>query len=203
MSGPKRTTEAAAGAALGLDRKVLTTGQIARACGVAARTVTKWFDAGRFPGGFRIPGSRDRRVPREGVLAFLAAHGMPVPDSLGPPVAMLVGCSGLADQLAPLLGPGWGVEAAEGAFDAAGVCARTSGRLKVAVLDAQGQGRPEALNLARHLAQLEPAPRVILLAPEDGGLTLEGAGEGVAAVVQHPVDPLALAALMAPTEDEG
>ena len=57
-------------------RAVLTTGQVAEICHVAPRTVSKWFDAGRL-GGYRIPGSRDRRIPVEQLLAFMQAHGIP------------------------------------------------------------------------------------------------------------------------------
>jgi len=57
-------------------RTVLTTGQVAEICHVAPRTVSKWFDAGHL-GGYRIPGSRDRRIPAEQLLAFMQAHGMP------------------------------------------------------------------------------------------------------------------------------
>ena len=57
-------------------RAVLTTGQVAEICHVAPRTVSKWFDAGRL-GGYRIPGSRDRRIPVEQLLAFMHAHGIP------------------------------------------------------------------------------------------------------------------------------
>jgi excisionase family DNA binding protein len=44
--------------------KVFTTGQVAKICKVAPRTVSKWFDSGRLKG-YRIPGSQDRRIPRE------------------------------------------------------------------------------------------------------------------------------------------
>ncbi len=57
-------------------RTVLTTGQVAEICHVAPRTVSKWFDTGQL-GGYRIPGSRDRRIPTEQLLAFMQAHGMP------------------------------------------------------------------------------------------------------------------------------
>ncbi len=57
--------------------KVLTTGQIARICNVAPRTVSKWFDMGQLRG-YRIPGSRDRRVPLDQLLRFLKAHNMPL-----------------------------------------------------------------------------------------------------------------------------
>lgn len=59
--------------------KVFTTGEVARICKVAPRTICKWFDSGRLKG-YRIPGSQDRRIPREYLLKFLAEHGMPCED---------------------------------------------------------------------------------------------------------------------------
>ena len=59
--------------------KVFTTGQVAKICKVAPRTVSKWFDSGRLKG-YRIPGSQDRRIPREYLIKFLKEHGMPLGD---------------------------------------------------------------------------------------------------------------------------
>ena len=42
-------------------KDVLTTGEVAKLCNVAPRTVSKWFDSGSLKG-YRIPGSRDRRM---------------------------------------------------------------------------------------------------------------------------------------------
>lgn len=58
-------------------RKVFTTGQVAKICKVAPRTVSKWFDSGRLVG-YRIPGSQDRRIPREHLIRFLKEHQMPL-----------------------------------------------------------------------------------------------------------------------------
>ena len=58
-------------------KTVLTTGEVARICHVAPRTVSKWFDSGRLRG-YRIPGSRDRRIPMENLLAFMRTHGIPL-----------------------------------------------------------------------------------------------------------------------------
>src|SRR5215467_7592960 len=58
-------------------KKVFTTGQVAKICKVAPRTVSKWFDSGRLRG-YRIPGSQDRRIPREHLIKFLKEHGMPL-----------------------------------------------------------------------------------------------------------------------------
>jgi len=60
-------------------KKVFTTGQVAKICKVAPRTVSKWFDSGRLKG-YRIPGSQDRRIPREHLIRFLKDHHMPLGD---------------------------------------------------------------------------------------------------------------------------
>lgn len=62
-----------------MDRKkdVLTTGQVAKICSVAPRTVSKWFDSGQLRG-YRIPGSKDRRIPMDQLVRFMQAHGMPL-----------------------------------------------------------------------------------------------------------------------------
>jgi len=60
-------------------KDVLTTGEVARICKVAPRTVSKWFDTGQLRG-YRIPGSKDRRIPRQQLIRFMKAHGMPLDD---------------------------------------------------------------------------------------------------------------------------
>ena len=57
-------------------RNVLTTGDVARICNVAPRTVSKWFDSGQLKG-YRIPGSKDRRIPLPELLRFMKANNMP------------------------------------------------------------------------------------------------------------------------------
>lgn len=56
---------------------ILTTGEVAKICNVAPRTVSKWFDNGQLRG-YRIPGSRDRRIPLDQLMRFMKAHGMPM-----------------------------------------------------------------------------------------------------------------------------
>jgi excisionase family DNA binding protein len=57
-------------------KDVLTTGQVAQICSVAPRTVTKWFDSGQL-GGYRIPGSKDRRIPLNELIRFMKEHNIP------------------------------------------------------------------------------------------------------------------------------
>jgi len=59
--------------------KDFTTGQTAKICKVCPRTVAKWFDSGRLKG-YRLPGSKDRRIPRRYLLSFLKDHDMPYED---------------------------------------------------------------------------------------------------------------------------
>ncbi len=58
------------------EKDVLTTGEVAKICNVAARTVSKWFDAGQIEG-YRIPGSKDRRIPVQSLMKFMQEHGIP------------------------------------------------------------------------------------------------------------------------------
>lgn len=60
-----------------LNKQVLTTGEVARICHVAPRTVSKWFDSGQLRG-YRIPGSRDRRIPADQLKDFMRVHGIPL-----------------------------------------------------------------------------------------------------------------------------
>lgn len=60
-------------------KNVLTTGDVAKICNVAPRTVSKWFDSGQLKG-YRIPGSKDRRIPLNELIRFMKQNNMPVPD---------------------------------------------------------------------------------------------------------------------------
>lgn len=58
-------------------KNVYTTGEVARICNVTIRTVIKWFESGELQG-FKIPNSRDRRIPRDSLIEFMKRHGMPL-----------------------------------------------------------------------------------------------------------------------------
>jgi len=70
-------------------KAVLTTGEVARICHVAPRTVSKWFDSGKLMG-YRIPRSRDRRIPLERLLEFMRLHGIPTDEIDGGACRVLV-----------------------------------------------------------------------------------------------------------------
>jgi excisionase family DNA binding protein len=56
---------------------VFTTGDIAKICNVAQKTVSKWFDNGQLSG-YRLPGSNDRRVPFDDLVKFMQVNNMPL-----------------------------------------------------------------------------------------------------------------------------
>jgi excisionase family DNA binding protein len=61
-------------------KNVFTTGEAAEICKVSQQTIIRCFDAGRLKG-FRVPGSRFRRIPRGALLTFMRDNGIP-PDAL-------------------------------------------------------------------------------------------------------------------------
>ncbi len=58
-------------------KDILTTGEVAKICNVAPRTVSKWFDSGQLSG-YRIPGSKDRRIPLNTLMRFMKQHHIPL-----------------------------------------------------------------------------------------------------------------------------
>jgi excisionase family DNA binding protein len=56
---------------------VFTTGEVAEICNVSQQTVIRCFDGGRLKG-FRVPGSRFRRIPRESLISFMKANAIPL-----------------------------------------------------------------------------------------------------------------------------
>src|SRR5258708_28537124 len=61
-------------------KTVFTTGEAAEICKVSQQTIIRCFDSGRLRG-FRVPGSRFRRIPRDALIAFMKENRIP-PDSL-------------------------------------------------------------------------------------------------------------------------
>ncbi len=57
-------------------KQVFTTGEAAEVCKVSQQTIIRCFDSGRLHG-FRVPGSRFRRIPRAELLRFMKANEIP------------------------------------------------------------------------------------------------------------------------------
>lgn len=63
------------------DKQVFTTGEAAEVCKVSQQTIIRCFDSGRL-NGFRVPGSRFRRIPRGELIRFMRTNEIPI-DVLG------------------------------------------------------------------------------------------------------------------------
>ncbi len=57
-------------------KTVFTTGEAAKICKVSQQTIIRCFDNGSLKG-FRVPGSRFRRIPRDQLFSFMKDNGIP------------------------------------------------------------------------------------------------------------------------------
>lgn len=57
-------------------KTVFTTGEAAKICKVSQQTIIRCFDNGQLKG-FRVPGSRFRRIPRDSLYRFMRDNGIP------------------------------------------------------------------------------------------------------------------------------
>jgi excisionase family DNA binding protein len=62
---------------MGKIKELYTTGEAAQVCSVSQQTIIRCFDSGRLDG-FRIPGSRFRRIPRESLIKFMKDNDIPL-----------------------------------------------------------------------------------------------------------------------------
>jgi excisionase family DNA binding protein len=58
-------------------KDLFTTGEAAEICRVSQQTIIRCFDAGRLEG-FRVPGSRFRRIPRQNLVRFMKDNNIPL-----------------------------------------------------------------------------------------------------------------------------
>ena len=57
-------------------KTVFTTGEAAKICKVSQQTIIRCFDSGQLKG-FRVPGSRFRRIPRDALHRFMKDNNIP------------------------------------------------------------------------------------------------------------------------------
>ena len=58
-------------------KAVYTTGQAAEVCRLSQQTIIRCFDSGQLDG-FRVPGSKFRRIPRKNLIEFMKVHSFPL-----------------------------------------------------------------------------------------------------------------------------
>jgi excisionase family DNA binding protein len=186
-------------------KKVFTTGQVAKICKVAPRTVSKWFDSGRLRG-YRIPGSQDRRIPRDNLIRFLKEHGMPLGEleEEGWHKVLIIGAEKLfIDRMRELLpdDEDYKYELASSGFEA-GIQAE-SFHPDTIIIDLS-MGRSEALQIAQNLRrnpQYESS-LLVALASEDEASPEGLTNYGFTDVFKKPFDVALLGEKVRSTADE-
>jgi excisionase family DNA binding protein len=172
-------------------KDVLTTGEVARICNVAPRTVSKWFDSGKLRG-YRIPGSKDRRIPLQQLIRFMRAHGMPL-DGLNSGITRVLVVEGdrdVAELLSTALArdAGYEVRTAHTAFE--GGAAAEAFKPQIILLDVSlpGLAGREAVRGIRNAPDLATVKLIAVTQP-----LREGEGEnlkqqGFDATLQRPFE---------------
>ena len=58
-------------------KDLFTSGEAAEICRISQQTIIRCFDSGRLEG-FRVPGSRLRRIPRQSLIRFMKENNIPI-----------------------------------------------------------------------------------------------------------------------------
>lgn len=70
-------------------KSVYTTGEAAQICRLSQQTIIRCFDSGQLAG-FRVPGSKFRRIPRDSLVQFMKANSIPLEGLADSKVRVLV-----------------------------------------------------------------------------------------------------------------
>lgn len=176
-------------------KTVYTTGEAARLCQVACRTIAKWFDTGKIDG-YRVPLTQSRRIYRDNLHRFMLLHGMV--EAVRPITSQAVLASNdphLIGTLRRSLEPHWGVRSASSWFEL-GLIA--SDRLEAVVLDFSFGARTDVLSAVRWFAGRTPKPRIVAILNEDEGDPREVLSAGVELAHVRPADAGWLALALEP-----
>ena len=72
-----------------IGKQVYTTGEAAKICNVSQQTIIRCFDSGRLHG-FKVPGSRFRRIPHAELIRFMHSNNMDMTRMITGPLQVLV-----------------------------------------------------------------------------------------------------------------
>lgn len=148
-------------------KNVLTTGDVAKICNVAPRTVSKWFDTGQLKG-YRIPGSKDRRIPVNELVRFMKANNMPAPTLPVGKIRVLIvnsndsAASSLADTLQTKAD--YEVQTASSSFETGTIAQKFSPHVLLVSLLAEGI---DAAGICRSIRTNEDLQTIKIIAVAD------------------------------------
>jgi excisionase family DNA binding protein len=179
-------------------KTVLTTGQVAKICCVAPRTVSKWFDEGHLHG-YRIPGSKDRRIPLEALVKFMRANHIPLNGLETGQTTVLVADadSAYAESLGRALEEdGYRVATAGSAFDAGYQAGRCKPEVLVVNVDMPGMDTKAFIRFVRSCEEIKDSRLLAIGAGLDAGRGESLRQEGFAGWMSKPLEPRLLTSLI-------
>jgi len=149
------------------NKRNLTTGDIAKLCGVNFRTVIRWIQRGHLKA-FQLPGRGDNRVQVADFIEFLNENNMPIPEELQPlgrRVLIVEGDDKLAKAMEKSLrNTGFETKVATDGFQAGALANTFNPGVMIVDVGMKGMDGPQAVNVIRNDARLGLA-RVIALTP--------------------------------------
>ncbi|MYM64547.1 response regulator [Pseudomaricurvus sp. HS19] len=172
------------------EKRVLTTGEAAKYCGVNFRTVIRWIERGRL-NAYKLPGRGDHRITEEDFVAFLRHNNMPVPAELeGGSRKILV----IEDQpemasaiRRVLIRQGYEVEVANDGFSAGAMLTRLQPALVTLDLKMPGMDGYQVLEYIRSQEAFAATAVLVVSAETNAGLE-RALGLGASAVLPKPFD---------------
>lgn len=69
--------------------KDFTTGEAAKMCRISQQSIIRCFDNGSLKG-FRVPGSKFRRIPRNELFTFMRENNIPIPTDMRGAITVLI-----------------------------------------------------------------------------------------------------------------
>jgi CheY-like chemotaxis protein len=139
------------------NKRNLTTGDIAKLCGVNFRTVIRWIQRGHLKA-FQLPGRGDNRVQVADFIEFLQENNMPIPEEIQPPVKRVLIIEGDQDTAAGmkkvLAKAGFETEVAGDGFTAGALARSFNPSVMTVDVGMKGIDGAQAIKLMREDPQL-------------------------------------------------
>ena len=176
------------------ERRALTTGEVAKHCGVNLRTVIRWIERGHLKA-YQLPGRGDNRVEVPDFLAFLRGNRIPVPEEFregGKRVLVVEDDAQIAEVLRRSLeGAGYEVSLASDGFQAGTLLGTLVPAVMTVDLRMSGMGGLEVILQVRGNPLLAGV-RILIVSAMPKGELEEARKAGADAVLQKPFEPEAL-----------
>lgn len=142
------------------NKRNLTTGDIAKLCGVNFRTVIRWIQRGHLKA-FQLPGRGDNRVQIADFIEFLNENNMPIPEELQPSARRVLIVEGDEKTSArmdkALTGAGYETRIAGDGFSAGALVSSFDPMVMIVDVGMKGIDGDQAIGLVRGDARLSLA----------------------------------------------